>query len=169
MKIAVTDTSVFIDLFAADLVSLFFQLPFELHTTIEILNELFETQQATLLEFIKPERLNLYELTEAEWIAGNELNFAKGLSLPDRSALIYANSLKAIVLSGDMAIRKKAKQLGLEYHGIIWVFEQLVYHNLVSKETAKEKLKALFNHNLLYKNSTQMQKVFMELVARWSN
>ena len=100
MKIAVTDTSVFIDLFTADLVSVFFQLPFELHTTIEILNELFETQQVTLLEFIKPERLNLYELTEAEWIAGNELNFAKGLSLPDRSALIYANSLKAIVLRG---------------------------------------------------------------------
>jgi len=68
-----------------------------------------------------------------------------------------------------MAIRKKAKQLGLEYHGILWVFEQLVYHNLVSKERAKEKLQALINHNLLYKNSTQMQKVFMELVVRWSN
>ena len=36
MKIAVTDTSVFIDLFAADLVSVFFQLPFKLHTTIEV-------------------------------------------------------------------------------------------------------------------------------------
>jgi predicted nucleic acid-binding protein len=169
MKIAVTDTSVFIDLFAADLVCVFFELPYELHTTIEILNELFEEQQAILLEFIKPMKLKVYELKEEEWDAGNELNFVKGLSLPDRSALIYANSLKAIVLSGDMAIRKKAKQLGLEYHGILWVFEQLVDHKLISKETAKEKLQVLIDHNLLYKNSFQMQKVFKEMDSRWSN
>lgn len=168
MKLAVTDASVFIDLFAADLVHVFFGLPFELHTTVEILNELFEDQQATLMGFIKQEKLNVYELAEEEWMAERELRFAKGLSLPDKSALMYANSLKAIVLSGDMAIRKKAKQLGLEYHGILWVFEQMVEHTLIPKEVAIKKLEALINQNILYKNSKQMQTFFKELEEKWT-
>lgn len=66
MRIAVTDTSVFIDLFATDLVIAFFRLPFEIHTTVEILNELFEDQQTILKGFIKLEKLNLYSLQEEE-------------------------------------------------------------------------------------------------------
>ena len=41
MKIAVTDACIFTDLIELDLVSPFFQLHVELHTTIDVVNELF--------------------------------------------------------------------------------------------------------------------------------
>ena len=41
MKIAVTDACIFIDLIELDLVQPFFQLRVELHTTIDVINELF--------------------------------------------------------------------------------------------------------------------------------
>lgn len=45
MKIAVTDACIFIDLIELDLVSPFFQLPVELHSTIDVINELYSDQK----------------------------------------------------------------------------------------------------------------------------
>ena len=41
MKLAVTDACIFIDLIELDLVSAFFQLHMELHTTVDVINELY--------------------------------------------------------------------------------------------------------------------------------
>ncbi len=47
MKIAVTDACIFIDLIELDLISDFFQLDLPLHTTVEVINELFQEQKGT--------------------------------------------------------------------------------------------------------------------------
>ena len=55
-------------------------------------------------------------------------------------------------------IRKKAKQLSLEYHDLLQVFDQPVSHHLISKEVAITKLTNLYDLNLLYKNNAQWLK-----------
>ena len=48
MKVAVTDACIFIDLLELDITSLFFRLNLEIHTTVEVVDELFSEQQEIL-------------------------------------------------------------------------------------------------------------------------
>lgn len=41
MKVAITDACIFIDLIELDIVTEFFQLKIELHTTVAVMNELY--------------------------------------------------------------------------------------------------------------------------------
>jgi uncharacterized protein Smg (DUF494 family) len=59
MKIAITDANVFIDLLEADLIAFLFEIGYEIHTTLEVLNELFDEQQSTLHPFVNNGRLTL--------------------------------------------------------------------------------------------------------------
>lgn len=53
MRIAVTDACIFIDLIELDLISDFFQLELELHTTVDVMNELFQEQKQVLIAYQK--------------------------------------------------------------------------------------------------------------------
>lgn len=168
MKLAVTDASVFIDLFETGQLEAFFKLPIFVHTTAEIMNELFPIQQQILSSFTLTGQLKIHILTDQEWALEGSFHFSKGLSMPDKSVLMYAATIEAVVLSGDMKIRKTAKQLGLEYHGILWIFEQLMISNLIDKKEAIQKLNDLIAKNLLYKNSKEMLKGLKALEERIS-
>lgn len=52
MKIAITDACIFIDLHDLDLTTAFFSLNFEIHTSLDVFNELYLAQQQPLTEFI---------------------------------------------------------------------------------------------------------------------
>lgn len=57
MKIAVTDACIFIDIIELGLSGEFFNLPFEIHTTLDVLNELYPSQQQVLNTFTDEEKL----------------------------------------------------------------------------------------------------------------
>jgi len=60
MQIVVNDTNLFIDLIHAELIDLFFQLPFEVHTTDFVVGEVEDPEQDTIiLELIESERFLL--------------------------------------------------------------------------------------------------------------
>jgi predicted DNA-binding protein (UPF0278 family) len=48
----------------------------------------------------------------------------KGLSPEDQSVIYVAQKLEAILLSSDKPVRKLAEKLSIEYHGMIWIFDQ---------------------------------------------
>jgi predicted nucleic acid-binding protein len=169
MKLAVTDTSVLIDLFDTDLLNAFFKLPYEVHLTNQILFELFEEQRDILDQFVKSGKLEVYTFTDADRADEASFSFSKGLSDPDKSVLIYTHSIGAIVLSGDKLIRNKAKSLGLQYHGILWIFDQLVDGGLLEPPVAIEKLRKLIKHNLLYRDSKVMGKGLTDRIRIWGN
>jgi len=64
-----------------------------------------------------------------------------------------ARSFHLLSSDYDIHIRKKAKKLSLEYHGLLQVFDQVVSHHLISKEIAIIELTNLYDLNLLNKNN----------------
>jgi hypothetical protein len=55
--------------------------------------------------------------------------------------------LACLVISGDNKLRKHCEKKGLEVHGLIWVFDQIVALELITKIIAVEKLEKLMSYN----------------------
>lgn len=95
---------------------------------------------------ITVESLDYEQLSEAYNLKSEQ----PGLSVPDCSVIILAKKYDAIVLSGDRLLRNKAKEFGLEYHGILWILDTLVESNKITTIIAFQKLKELmYNNNRL--------------------
>src|SRR5689334_16368096 len=132
MKLVVTDACIFIDVMELQLASEFFGLELEIHTTIDVVNELFPQQQQTLLAYQQGGKLTIHVLTSADQEAIMKENFPRALSPEDCSVIYVARKLDAIVLSSDKPVRKHAKNLSIEYHGMFWIFDKLVESNLLT-------------------------------------
>jgi predicted nucleic acid-binding protein len=143
--VAVTDANIFIDLFKMELVALLFRIGMEVHTTREILNELYKDQQATLLEF---EQLKVHDLSEEQWREIEQLSFSRRFSEADQSVLGLAYLLRATILTNEKLMRRKAGQWGLEVHGILWLLESFVNGKMLSPQAAAEKLEYLMRINI---------------------
>jgi predicted nucleic acid-binding protein len=65
------------------------------------------------------------------------------LSDKDCSALHCAQKLKASLITSDNPLRKYAKEIKVEVHGHLWVFDALLEHNCITTEIAISKLNEL--------------------------
>jgi hypothetical protein len=79
-----------------------------------------------------------------------------------------ARKLDAIVLSSDKPVRNHAKKLAIDYHGMIWVFDQLVEQELLAKPEAIAKLQRLVLSNMIYKGNADMIMEMEKRVKAWS-
>lgn len=61
--------------------------------------------------------------------------YPKSLSVTDKSVLHIADQLNACVLSSDKAVRNYARNKEIAYHGMIWIFDQLVDNNYIFKNS----------------------------------
>ncbi len=149
-RIAINDANLFIDLFEIDLIDSFFQLNLEFHTTSLILSELDPNQQTYIQKFVKIGKLQIREINIAEIETFKDLPVqTKKLSINDLSLYFYAFELKeCMVLTGDNRLRKEAEKIGFEVHGVLWVFEEIVNHNILEKQIAVQKLEELMKVNL---------------------
>lgn len=91
MQIVVNDTNIFIDLIHTELIDLFFQLPFEVHTTDFVIGEIEEEEQERIVQkLIEDEKLIVAGLNHGEleeiMILQNEII---QLSVPDCSVWFY--------------------------------------------------------------------------------
>lgn len=154
MKIAVTDACIFIDLIELKIISDFFKLDIELHTTIDVLNELYPDQQEILKAYKSGKKLHIHNLDTEQVKEMDSMNFPRGLSPQDRTVLFVAMKIdNALVLSSDKLVRDFASNLSIEYHGMFWIFDQLVENNILSKESGASKLKELLAMNMMYRSS----------------
>jgi len=153
IKIAITDACIFIDLYDLELISLFFNLEIEIHTTSAVLFELYPEQQQVLKAYQSVNKLIVHNLKEEDLIEIYSETYPKSLSETDKSVLYIANKLNAYVLSSDKTVRNCAKNKGIEYHGMIWIFDKLVETNILTKKVAAQKLKHLVNTNFIFQNN----------------
>ena len=164
IKIAITDACIFIDLYDLELISLFFNLEIEIHTTSAVLFELYPEQQQVLKAYQSVNKLIVHNLKEEDLIEIYSETYPKSLSETDKSVLYIANKLNAYVLSSDKTVRNCAKNKGIEYHGMIWIFDKLVETNILTKKVAAQKLKHLVNTNFIFQNNiplvTEIKKRF---------
>src|SRR3569623_1599148 len=101
MRLAITDACIFIDLYYLQLTALFFSLDMEIHTSVDVLNELYENQLQVLSAFQSVGRLTAHNITETEKKKIISIAYPKSLSESDKTVLYLASKLNAIVLSSD--------------------------------------------------------------------
>jgi len=146
--VVVTDTNIFIDLFNLRLLAELFNLPLKIHTLDFVLGELRSDQREAVLEQAA-KRLTLHTSKETEVIEIASLKQKVGgnLSFVDCAAWLYAKKNNYILLTGDRQLRNKAQASNVQVHGLLFLFDQFVDNNVLSKSFAADKLSELLRQN----------------------
>ena len=76
--------------------------------------------------------------------------------------------IEAMVISSDKALRRNAKERGIEYHGMLWIFDNLIEQSLISKFDASKNLQTLMFKNLVYQNNKQLLSEMSKRLKLWS-
>ncbi len=168
MKIAITDACIFIDLFLLDILDVFFELPFDIHTTHDVLNELNAQQKQCIQVHINTKKLSVYSLTSEDRLHANTLNFPRSLSQTDKTVLYLAFKLEAMVVSSDKPMRNTANKLKIECHGILWIVDQLLKHGYFEKPIAKNVLTQLIKINPTISGSDLVMREIKKRFDEWS-
>lgn len=167
MKLAITDTCIFIDLHELNLTDRFFLLNIEVHTSLDVIRELHPEQQE-LLGLNEPTgKLTIHSITDEERAYIQTLDLSKGLSETDKTVLFLAEKMDAMILSSDNLIRKISKQRGIDRHGLIWIFDQLVEHKQLTFKEAHQKLSELKTLNLMYHNNPKLDVEIEIRLQKW--
>lgn len=158
MTIAVTDACIFIDLLELHLLHEFFRCGWTIHTTHDVLNELYPHQQKLLRTHQRKGELHIHTLKSDELLEISRIAYPKSLSQTDCTVLFVATKLPgALILSGDRVLRNYARQFSIACHGTLGVIDRLVALELIPKPKAIQTLKDLLKSNLIYQNSREMQ------------
>ncbi|GAB5538315.1 MAG: hypothetical protein Salg2KO_04180 [Salibacteraceae bacterium] len=164
MKVAVTDACIFIDLFDIDLVDEFLQLPYDFHTTYQVFFELNQSQQAVLLKA----GVGVYNFQAEDYLKVSRLNLPKSLTIADKSVVHVAIKLGATLLSSDKAVRYAAKIRSIDYHGMLWLFDQLIEYEIIDKKTAQEKLNLLIEENSMFRGNQKLKAEIDKRREKWT-
>lgn len=149
MKIVINDANILIDLVKLDLLNIFSKLPFDLHTTDFVYEELNENQKSPISILSENGFLKIIETEEIiDFQSISELlESSSGLSFEDCSVWYYSKKLSGTLLTGDAKLRKQVSKQGIEVRGIIYVFDELVKYKLLDYSIAVEKIEQLYQLN----------------------
>ncbi len=144
MRILVSDTSVLIDLERGQLLEATFALTWE----FAVPDLLYKRE---LRSHNGPELLRLGLRVES--LDGDGVQIAldfqtrvPALSLADSFALALAKINSWTLLAGDGELRKLAGIEAVEYHGVLWVFDQLLDQTAVAAVMLHRSLTTIANH-----------------------
>lgn len=167
MKIAVTDACIFLDLFKLMLLETFLRIDPEIHTSRDVVEDLPDNQKTQLLGLASSGKLFIHNISEQDRIRLLKTPFPKTLSQVDKAMLFLAMRLNALVISSDMMVRKHAIGDSIEYHGILWIFDQLVKADLLTMPEACSKLEGLVIGNLVYQNNLELVSEMNKRLRMW--
>ena len=144
MDVLVSDTSVVIDLERALLLEQIFALPYR----FVVPDALYEKEikdyggERLLALGLQVRSLTGEQLTEAQRLRSLE----RRISIHDSYALSLAKAEAAILLAGDMAMRRLAEAQEVRCHGVLWVFDRLEEHQVVNVAALHEGLSRVVAH-----------------------
>lgn len=168
MKIAIADSCIFIELYELKLTQQLFSLPLEVHTSLDVFNELYPVQKELLSVYQSVSKLIIHTISGEDREKIFELKFPKSLSASDKTVLYLALKLSTMILSSDRQVRNNAKDRSIEYHGMLWIFDTLLAADLITHEEATEKLKFLITKNIIYQNSPELLGEMDKRIKIWS-
>jgi predicted nucleic acid-binding protein len=146
--IAIQDANILIDLVVVGLFDHCLALHHQFTTTNIILDELHEHQAALIQPHISSGKFKVIEI-DADSLIAIQLAVKEDtrLSEQDWSALYYAQQLNTLLLTGDKRMRTLANAKGITVCGALWILDELVKAENLSKPEA-----CLFLRQLLLKN-----------------
>jgi predicted nucleic acid-binding protein len=147
--VAIQDANIIIDLIKIELFSSCLRLPYRFVTTNLILyTELNEEQVAISEAHIQSGQFDLIQISEEDFAAILiEAKTDRKLSEQDWSAYYYAQKLKALLLTENDHLRKKAEANGISVCGILWVLDELLATNIITTTEAFNYLTDLMQKN----------------------
>ena len=151
-KIVVSDTNIFIDLISVNLLDGFFSLPWEIHITDMVMKELKDSNQKSTVETfrqrgcLKVSVFNGEEMMELIRMR-KQASASSNASIQDCSVWKLAKNLGCPLLTGDNRLRKVVQKDDVEVHGILYLFDKMLEHQVINYETAITKLQSLFSIN----------------------
>lgn len=152
LRIVITDANILIDLIKLDLSKILFQSGiFEFKTSDLVFNEIYPEQKEMLSSVIKSKHLEVCESDEVDLKEIYKLKVEKkGLTIQDCSVWHYAAKFEGILLTGDKQLRNCSSQSGIEVRGVLFLFDQMVEHKLITLKKAiiKLELLSMTNHRL---------------------
>lgn len=144
MKIVVNDANILIDLVKLQLLPHFFALAWEIHTTSLVLDELYDNQQEAFSVYINNKRLIIDDLDGDELSGLLDFRLEKPqLSEQDCSTILLSMKTNGLLITSDKNLKEFARCKGLEVHGHLWLFDQMVDANTITPLHAAEKLEEL--------------------------
>lgn len=97
MKIAITDACIFIELYGLVLIDQFFCIDCEVHTSVDVINELYEEQKEFLSAFHKSNKLFVHSISESDRLIIHNTEYPRGLSEVDKTVLFLAKNYDAMI------------------------------------------------------------------------
>lgn len=162
MDIIVNDTNIFIDLHSIGLLDRFCELPYEIRTVDFVMAEISNPVQHTDMErLVTAGKIRVESFTPEELIEiVDEHSAVSGnLSIPDCSVCYYARKHGVTLLTGDRQLRKYAEAERLTVKGILFVFDELVAHSVISPAAAAGKLRELYTINVRLPKSEIQRRI----------
>ncbi len=148
MRIIVNDANILIDLISLKIIDLFLSLDYEFHTNDFIVNEISDKEQKVKLQQLVSEKKILVYQSKPEDMAAIFSLQTGNLSFEDCSIWYYCQRVGGLLLTGDARLRKEIEKVkSFEVRGILYVFDLLIEHEVISKEFAIKKLKELYQIN----------------------
>ncbi len=170
MKVAIQDTNILIDLEIAGLLDLWLQLGIETHITNLITQELKDGDHKQAISYIQNGLIIETVLSFEDLIEVNSLKEKfqpRGASIKDASVLYLSIQKKAMLLTGDKALRFQAESFHyVETHGTLWILEKLIEGKLMDSAIAADKLEYLINLKGK-KRRFLPEKQCRERISRW--
>lgn len=134
MQLLVSDANILIDLEEGDLLTTFFELPYEFTIPDILFFEELEEQHAHLIDM---------GLTTKE-LSGSSMSYvftlierARGPSRNDCFALALAKQENCPLLSGDRDLRQLAEEEFIPVRGTIWVIGKMIENSLITIDQAR--------------------------------
>lgn len=150
MKILVNDTNIFIDLHSVGLLEEMCQLPYEIHTVDFVVAEIADADQRRIFDELVAQGgifIDGFTADEVIEIVEEHSSVSGNLSIPDCSVCYFARKHNVPMLTGDRRLRRYAEEQSIEVHGILFIFDELVRHDIISTSMAADRLEELFAIN----------------------
>jgi hypothetical protein len=143
-KTCCIDANIFFDFASGDIFDALFLLPFDFHTSDIVAHEIsgsYSKQQLTrsgltILTLDESEVLEIFSLTQDHI----------DLSLQDVSVYFLSRKHKTMILSNDGPLRELADGSRIEYHGTLWLLEEIVRHKILPPGEAAAALRAMIQN-----------------------
>lgn len=150
MKILVNDTNIFIDLHSVGLLEEMCRLPYEIHTVNFVVAEIADADQRRIFDGLVARgeiSVDGFTADEVIEIVEEHSSVSGNLSIPDCSVCYFARKHNVPMLTGDRRLRRYAEEQSIEVHGILFIFDELVRHDIISTSMAADRLEELFAIN----------------------
>jgi len=156
----IVDASVLLDFITGDILEILFSLPFDFSTSDIVADEVVRSFSHDELRTLG---LDITELEEEEVLEIAALQAENlVLSPKDLSIFLIARNSNALLISGDGPLRELAREKRIEYHGTLWLLEELVKRDILPSRDAAAALRAMLDNKRWLPRSESAK-----MIRRW--